>query len=149
VTVTYNVAVPGKGVTIGYSTTSGGSYTPVAQLKSVDQPSMEMGTWESTGLSSLAKEFLATILDGGEVSIHAIWNPNATTHAALFTHFTAGDILYWSISFPSLVGPGATGAGVALTFVGILTGFENTPSEVESYHEAAWKIKVSGLPAIA
>ncbi len=145
----FNLGVKGTGVTIAYGTVLGTYSSHIAQIKSVDLPSMEMGTWESTGLTSQAKEFLATIADGGEVTIHVIWNGADTTHAALYAHFVAGDILYWNVTFPAPVGPGATGSGVAMPFVGILTGFEPSAAEVESYMEAAWKIKISGLPTIA
>jgi hypothetical protein len=149
VTENYNAAVPSLGVQLEYSTTSGGTYTPVGQLKSLDEPEEEMGQWESTGLTSAAKEYLPTLIDGGEVSGHVIWNPADMTHIALVGYFQAGTILYWKIVYPEQVGPGlASPASYHIPFVGFLIGFTTGPSEVEAYHEAVFKIKITGLPGV-
>jgi hypothetical protein len=146
-TETFNLAIPGPGCTIAYCLTSGGTYVPVTQVKSIDGPGMEVGMWDSTGLSSAAGEQVPTIFKAGEVGFKIIYDPSNTTHAALTTDMLALTLLYWKLTFASPVGPGATVPGSPKTygFAGYLKGFALSGFETESDVEADVKIAITGL----
>lgn len=144
-TETYNISTPGLGITLGYCTTSGGSYTTLAQVKSIDGPSFEVGSWEATGLASSSKEFLPTIFSGGEFSATVNYNPSDTTHQSIYTTMVAKTIMYWKVTFPAAIGPGASGeTSHYFEFAGFISGFAVSGEEAESFAEAAIKITVTG-----
>lgn len=153
VTVTYNVGIPGLGVTIAYSTTSGGTYTPVGQLQSIDGVDFSVGTWDSTGTASVAKEKLATIFDAGDFGFKCIFNPSDATHVYILTSMSSipPTLLYWKFTFPSPVGPGASAPETAKTYVfpAWITGYNVSGFEPESDAVLAVKLSITGQVTVA
>lgn len=112
--------------------------TTVGLDLSLDGPSMEVGTRETTYLGSAAKTFKPTIPDGGEVSGTLLYDPQEPSHLAMFNLIWAPALSSWSMVFQD-VGP------TTFAFQGILTKFSPTGIEVESNLEAEFTIKVSGV----
>lgn len=130
------------GTTIAHGVT--GTYTALLQVVSLDGPSSEMGTRETTHLTSAnsAKTYAKTLFDGGEVSGQLEIDPKGDTHSvwlALFysnTQVTNGE--QWQMTFVD--------AGVSkATFLGILTKFNVTGVEMEANLLADFTIKISGV----
>lgn len=114
--------------------------TTVANRVSLDGPSMEMGTAETTTLDSTVKTFRPTILDNGEISGSLYFDPQDPTHVAVKALLTASPpaAAVWNLIFAD---------GTHLTtysFSGILTKLEPNGMEVESNLGADFSIKVSG-----
>lgn len=143
-TETFNNVVMGLGVTFSF-TPSGSSLTSVTQLQSVEAPSIEMGTWESTGLASTSKEYVPTIPDGGEVTLVIIYDPSNANHALIPSTLYAKKLCACSVNFPAAIGPSASATSAhSETFNAYFTGFQATGMEVESGVIANVKLKVTG-----
>jgi hypothetical protein len=118
--------------------TIGSSLTALAQVLSIDGPSMEQGTRETTHLGTVSwKTFAGTISDGGEISATILFDPADSTHAAMITAITTTVAFVWNLIFAD------TGAGT-FSFSGILTKFATTGMEVEANLEAQITIKITG-----
>jgi len=148
---TFNAAIPGTGCTVAYCTTSGGTYTPVGQLQSIDGLDMSVATWESTGLTSPGKEKIATLFDAGDFGFKVVFNPADATHYALAGYMVAKTLLYWQLTFASPTGPGATAPGspILYAWAAYLTGYNITGFEAESGVTAAIKTSITGLVTFA
>lgn len=120
------------------------TYTAIAQLTSIDGPESEMGTAETTHLTSAAKTYRKTLFDGNEVSCEMEFDPKSDTHAPLITLFygntQASDGELWKITF-------ADGAGTPSTasFKAIITKLGPSGIEPENNLMANMTIKISGL----
>ena len=114
------------------------SYSSIAQIVSLDGPSREIGTRETTILTSTSKTYAPTIFDGGEVTGKLLYDPTGSTHSTLETIMAgSGSLLKWKVIFND-------SASTSKTFDGIFTQFQPTGIEVEANLEADFTIKVSG-----
>lgn len=144
--MSFNNTIPGLGCTVSYSTTSGGSYTTVGQLKSIEGTSFETAMVDTTGLASTSGEQVPSLFKAGEFGFSVWFDPSNTTHAALQTALTAKTLLYWKLTFPSPIGPGATAPGSPKTYAwaGYVSGTSLSGFEIESEVECAYKIAITG-----
>ena len=127
--------VPGKGTELKLSIAS--IYTGISQVQKITPPSGEMGTVETTHLLSSAKEYMSTILDGGELTFTIEWDPSDATHQELWSAFKSGATRSWQTVFND-----AGNATVAHD--GIITGFPWDEADVESVITIPITIKISG-----
>lgn len=146
-TETFNAAIPGLGVTIAYSTTSGGSYTSITQVKSIGGTAFETEMADTTGLSSAAKEKVPTITDYGDLEFTVVYDPSNASHVALAAAQAANTLYYWKLTFPSPEGPGATAPGSAKTYAwaGYVSSFSTSNYEINEKVEATFKVSITGL----
>lgn len=144
-TQTFATVVPGSGTTFSF-TPIGQSVTTLIQVQSIEAPSLEMGTWESTPLGASSKQFIPTIPDGGEVSLVLIYDPSNAGHALITTTMLAKTLCSCAVAFAGSIGSisGATGTAHTETFYAYFTGFQATSIEVESGVLANVKLKVTG-----
>lgn len=112
-----------------------GTYTALGQVQKITPPSGEMGTVELTNLASTAKEFAATIYDGGEAEFTIIWLPGDSTHAQVWTNHKAGTLSDFTMTWSN--------ASTA-QFYGIITKFPWDEIDVESVQTIPVTIKISG-----
>jgi hypothetical protein len=132
------VVNPAKGTQLKHGVAS--VYTAIAQVVSLDGPSAEVGTRETTHLTSTAKTYAHTILDSGEVSGQLEFDPKGTSHAILLGLLsTPLSDVQWQMLFAD-----ATNGPSTATFVGVLTKFAPTGIEVEANLLADFTIKISG-----
>lgn len=94
---------PALGTTIAVDKTGGSSsYTTIGQVLSIDlEP--EVGSVETTNLSSTTKTYRPTLPDGGEVSLELEYDPTDTagTHGFLKTISGTPAIYSWTITYPT------------------------------------------------
>lgn len=117
-------------------------FTTIAEVKDISGPSIDQGTEEVTTHSSpgRAREFIATLLDGGEVSFDVNWTADATQgpDSGLYDDMIDGTRRNFQLAFP-------TETNDVCTFPGIVTGYE-FDAPVEGVLGASITIKVTGLP---
>lgn len=146
---------PGLGAQLEYGGLTSGSatYTVIAQVVSLDGPSLEMGTAETTNLASTVKTYRPTLPDGGELSGTIQYDPtaHATLSALMLTNAAQAQPstsepggCYWRLTFNDL----ATFPGTQVTFTGILTKFQPKGMEAESNLEADFTIKLNSVPTL-
>lgn len=120
------------------------TFTTVGQVQDISGPSLSLGTVEVTNHSSTAREFVADILGGGEVSFEIVYDPNLATHKN-----ASGGLLYalaqkqrknWKLTLPS--SPSAD-----IAFTGWVTKFESA-APVEGKLAAKVTITCDGLPTM-
>jgi hypothetical protein len=91
-------AVHSYGSTLGYSATSGGSYTNVAEVVEVDGPSLQVSEVDVTSLASPSahKEFLPGLVDPGDIKLKLNL---LTSQFSTVWGFAAGRTFkYWKIT---------------------------------------------------
>ena len=120
------------------------TYTAISQITSIDGPESEMGTVETTNLSSTAKTYRKTLFDGNEVSIEMEFDPKSDTHVLLTglffgnTQLSAGEL--WQVEFAD-----ATNGPSKASFTAIITKLGPSGIEPESNLMANMTVKISGL----
>ena len=104
-------AVDGHGTILAYSDSSGGSYTDVALVTSIDGGGASRGTADVTNLSSTAREFILNgFHEAGELSLDVVYDPCEDTQEFFSTQITSADptLKYYRITFPVPSGTTAT-----------------------------------------
>lgn len=99
-------------------------FTKVARVKDIDGPSMSRDTIDTTHQLSTGgvKEFLASLMDGGEVTFTVGYNPSAATHdqtTGLLKFMGETTVRNWKLVFPVAAVTGFWG----LTFTAVVTKF--------------------------
>lgn len=135
------VVNPALGTTFSHGVT--GVYTAIAQVVSIDGPESEVGTRETTNLSSTAKTYAKTLFDGGEPELELELDPKCDSHALLIGLFygntQAQNGEQWQMGFQDTVnGPSKA------TFLGIITGMGPTGIEAEANLLSSFKLKITG-----
>lgn len=122
-------------------------YTTVAEVKDIGGPEMEADVIEVTNQDSTGgwKEFIAGLLDAGEVTFDVNWLPGDATQDAttglvsvMFARVKRNFRLQW---------PG-TGAGKVCTFPALVTGI-SPDSPVDDANTASITLKVTGPPVFS
>lgn len=133
-------AAKGTLLEMGDGATPTENFTPVAQVGDIVGPMVALDTVDVTHHGSAAKEFAATLLDGGEITLPINYDPAEATHKN-----AAGGLIYvlqqkqlknWKIIFPD------TGASV-ISFAAYLIGFE-PEAPVAGKLQAKIKLRISG-----
>ena len=122
---------PGKGTTI----TVGGS--SIAQILDITPPQVSNEPQEVTTLSDTWATFLATLPDGGEVTLTLLWDHDSATHATLWTMATDGSSATFVITLPA---PSST----TYSFTGRVSGISGQQITAKNTVQANVTIKVSG-----
>jgi hypothetical protein len=132
------VPMIGQGTTLGYKFGSASTYTILAQIIDLDDD-FSIGEAETTVLSALAKTYLPTIFDGGDVTLNLRYVPGDAGIKELITLLTGTPVLgSWQITFPDTT---------TCTFSGFLKGFGQS-IENEAAIDVACTLKVSGAVVI-
>ena len=115
------------------------TFTTVANRVTIDGPTREVTTAETTTLDSTVRTFRGVILDNGEVSGTLYFDPQDPTHLALTGLLTAFPIApgSWKLKF-------ADAAATTYSFSGPLTKLALNGMEIEGNLGADFTIKVSG-----
>lgn len=116
-------------------------FTTIGAVKDISGPSIKMGTTDASTHASLAKEWVASIVDNGEVSFDINFDYSDTTHAGLMTDLNAGTLRNFEII---LTDSGAT----QVDFTAIVTGYELS-APVEGILTASISLQISGPITIA
>jgi len=120
------------------------NFTPIAEVLDIKPPALSADTEEVThqGSPDGWKEYIVTLLDGGEVSFDINFIPTDTTHnaaAGLLADYSARTKRNWKVVFPD---------GTAWQFAAYVTGFE-PDAPVGGKLAASVTLKVTGKPTLA
>lgn len=121
---------------IGDGATPTEGFTAIAEIKDIKGPSASVGTEEVTHQGSSAAEFVATVLDNGEVTFDVNLDPTDTTHAALYDGMEAKELTHFQLI---LTDDGAT----QYNFAAYITKFERD-MKVKGVLGASITLKISG-----
>ena len=113
------------------------SLQPIAQRVKLDGPELTVGTAETTNLDSTVKTYRPTIPDSGKISGTLQYDPQDTSHLALFALYTTPATNAMALAF-------ADTSSTVFNFTGILTKLKPTGIEVESNLEAEFEIQITG-----
>lgn len=111
----------GFGVTLGWDSAAGSSYTVIGTVVDGDKMEAKWKTANTALLSEKADTFAKTSYDPGELKFTLNYDPLSSEYSALKTSFLAVNATAptWQISFPdSGAGSGAT----TETFSGLIVG---------------------------
>jgi hypothetical protein len=122
------------------------AFTTIAEVMDISGPSLSQGTQEVTPQTApnRARVFIATLLDGGEVSFDINYEPAGATHdqtTGLIKDMTDGTLRNFQTVFPDA-------ATTTWSFAAFITGFEPS-APVDGALTASVTFKISGLPTIA
>lgn len=86
-------------ITLGYSTTAGGPFTTVDNLRTVNHPEIKKGRAAATSISASNKQLRKRPgwQDPGEPKF-TCYRDNGTQLDTFITHYTAETILYWQLT---------------------------------------------------
>lgn len=133
---------PGEGTTLSYSS-DGTSYTPIAQVVSINGPSWAVAEVETTHLTSTDKEFRPSeIPESGTLDFSIEYDADSTTHSAMTTLMATPATRYWQIGLNDTSSTTWSGQG-------FLTGFSLTGMEVEGNLMADVSLRFTGGLTIA
>ncbi|HRJ40832.1 MAG TPA: phage tail tube protein [Caldilineaceae bacterium] len=130
-------------VTLG--TYNGSTYDTIAGVRDIDGPGLSRDTVEVSSRSSTNRwrEFLAGMIDGGEVSFDIVYDPAETTHKNASTGLLAlqvsGAATMFRMGLP---------ASVNWDFTAIVTKFQPT-APLEDALTASITFKITGQPTLA
>jgi hypothetical protein len=132
---------PGYGTTIGYATTSGGSYTSLAEVVSIDFPEFSVDDIETTHMLSTNKwkTFQAGLKDGGELGVTIHWDKTVMT--TVMGTLLAADY-FWKVTFNDIT------TGSTMIVPGYIKGV-GAETPLDDIVTVALTIKVSGEPTYA
>lgn len=111
-------------------------FSAIAEVKDIKGPSASVGTEEVTHQGSAAAEYVATVLDNGEVSFDVNLDPTDTSHSALYDAMEGKELTNFQLI---LTDDGAT----QYNFAAYVTKFERD-MKVKGVLGASVTLKISG-----
>lgn len=131
------IVQPAAGTTLGVDLTTPGTYELVGNLLNITGPESEVGSVETTVLTSTRKTYRFTLIDPGEISCEMDFDPTDATHQALAELQDAPAVHSWQITY-------ATSPPTTATVDGFLLKFQPNAGGVEENLTATLTIKLSG-----
>jgi hypothetical protein len=135
-----STVIPALGTTLSINKATT-VYTEISEILSIETTS-EVGSADTTNLSSEIKTSRPTLLDPGEVSYEINYDPNDADHIYVRDLMSAPAIKSWRITFP-------TTPATTATFDGYLTGFDESAGGPEDNLTASIKIKRNSVVTYA
>jgi hypothetical protein len=132
------IVQPALGTTLGCDFTTPSTYVLIGNITSISGPESEVGSVETTVLTSTRKTYRYTIVDPGELSFELDFDPTDTTSHTLLAGLQDTPAMHsWQVTYPTTPAKKAT-------FSGFLTKFAPDAGGVEENLTAACTIKVTG-----
>lgn len=125
---------PGKGTDLKLTISS--TPTTIAQLRSVTPLASEMGTVETTDITSTSRTFIATVFDGGTLTFRIRYDPAQATHAQLNTDHQAGTMGTWLVTL-------ADAGAATIAFTALITGLGIQELTIDNIAECDVTLKLS------
>lgn len=115
-------------------------FTTVAEVTNVSAPGLSLDTVDATHMTSTGawREYIATLKDGGEVSIDMNFAPEDTTHTNLIADLNNRTLRNFQIVWPNT-------AATTWRFSAFVTSFEPS-APVDDKVSASVGFKLSGVP---
>lgn len=117
--------------------------TTIAGVRTISGPSLSLDTVDVTTHDSpnAWREFIATLIDAGEVTLDIVWDPDDTTQISLRTDLIARTAVGYSVTMPDATPQ-------VWSFSGFVTAYQpNAP--VDGELSASVTIKITGAVTIA
>lgn len=116
--------------------------TAVAQVRSISGGSLSLDTVDVTTHDSAGgwREFVATLIDAGEVSVEIVFDPDNATHTSLRTDLVARTATTYSITFTDTT-------PAVWTFSAFVTAFEPSAA-VDGELSATVTLKITGAVTV-
>lgn len=114
-------------------------FSAIAEVKDIKGPSASVGTEDVTHQGSAAAEYVATVLDNGEVSFDVNLDPTEASHSALYDAMEGKELTNFQLI---LTDDGAT----QYNFAAYVTKFERD-MKVKGVLGASVTLKISGAIA--
>jgi hypothetical protein len=134
--------IAGEKVMLQLETATPGTYADVVQVKGTGFPNPTVGEVKKTNLASTVQEWRpGKIPDNGTIKFTVQYDPNDTTHQALYTVLYAGTTKNWKLIYAD----GLTTPAFE-TFAGFLTAFEkgDQDAETEANVQADITLRITG-----
>jgi hypothetical protein len=133
------IVQPAAGTTLAFDPTTPLTYLTIGNITSISGPEGEVGSVETTVLTSTRKTYRYTIVDPGELSFELDFDPtDAAVHAKLAALQDVPAMHSWQITYP------CAGTPKKATIDGFLTKFSPDAGGVEENLTAAVTIKLTG-----
>lgn len=132
-------STPGKGTDL--KLTISATPTTIAQLRRITPLNDEMGTVETTDITSTWRTFIATVNDGGSVTFTVRLDFGETTHAQLRTSKAAGTLETWLVTL-------ADSGAATIGFTAIITNLAISELAVDNIAELDVTLKISSTVTI-
>ena len=118
-------------------------YTALAEVIGLSGPGLSMDTVEATHTESAnaAKEYIAGLIDAGELSIDANFLPANATQTGVISDWQNRTTRNFQIVWPDT-------ANTTWSFTGFITNFEPA-SPIEDRMTASITIKLTGIPTFS
>jgi hypothetical protein len=114
--------------------------TAIPQVTSIDAPNPSVASIPTTHLTSTTHtKRPSRLLEPGQIGFTIEYDPDDTTHQALFTALGAKTVLSWKLE---MVDDLATPANE--TFSGFITAVDGGGIEIETNHERTFTVEVTG-----
>lgn len=119
-------------------------FANVASIRTISGPGLSLDTVDVTTHDSPSafREFVATLLDAGEVTLELVWDPDTATHVALRADLAARvDARNFKVIFPDAT-------NTTWLFAAIVTAYQPS-APVDGDLTASVTLKVDGAPTLA
>lgn len=140
-----SAAVPGYGAKLYHGGTTSSSATQITEITSITGPGMDRDAIDVTHLNSAsnAREFIAGVFDGGEVTVEMNYDPADATQVILTEAITgtSDPSTEFVVSLPDT-------DATEISFTAIPTGFSPNVGGVSEGVTASATLKVSGAVKI-
>lgn len=142
----------GKGTVFSSATTSTGTFTPVAQLKTVQFGGRKVNFDDISNLGSPLmgtsavplKESMPATADPGTLDLAGIFLPGDAGKQALDLGFSSQELLYFKVQLP--LGPGQSTAGNLYAFNGYIA--EDPLPDIQWDKVTTMKVNISSIPTL-
>ena len=116
--------------------------TTIAAVSSLSGPDLDAENIDVTTHDSVnaTKEFVAGLIDAGEIAGQIVFDPNVATHIALWNDLVARTSASYSIVFPF------TGGVETVTFTAFVRHFGPIQAQPNGAVTAPFALKVAGAP---
>jgi predicted secreted protein len=118
------------------------TFATVAQVTNITGPGLSADTVDVTAHDSPSgfREFIATLVDTGEVTLELVFDPDHATHIALRTDMVAKILRNFQLIFPDTT-------NTQWDFAAFVTGLEPS-APVDGALTASATLKLSGVPTL-
>jgi predicted secreted protein len=131
-----------RGCILNYSTATSIGFAPVAELQQMDFSGQKLDLADVTNYQGgIFKEWLATLLDSGDLTFKGNFIPSDASQAAVLAAFNTATRVSWQLILPINAATGVTWGH--FTFLGFVASFE-IQLPIDKQAMISGKVKITG-----